>query len=387
MLKVAFFADILSRDFDGASRTMYQIISRINEDTHDYLFITGHDKMEGQDQEKLSIIETPNMSIPLQKRYKMSVPFLQSKKLSRQLDEFKPEVVHISTPSLLGRWAIKYARQNNIPVISIFHTYFSSYMQYYFKFFPWLGRQIRKITDRYQRWFYNNCDLIYAPSKSMKEELVSIGVDPSKIDIWERGINRTLFNPENRDLEYIKGITNNDKTNVLFVSRLVWEKNLQVLIDIYKKDSDHKFNFIIAGEGHARSNMEKNMPTAIFLGDLTHNELSKLYASADILCFPSISETFGNVVLESLCSGTPAIVADQGGTKDMIEDGYNGYICEANNASEYLNRIHDLIEDKAFYQTMRKQALESTSKYNWSDLTTRYFNDVDTLTKLNIEQS
>lgn len=381
MLRVAFFADILSKDFDGASRTMYQLISRIDSDKHEFLFITGHNKMEGDAAKTLLITETPSWSVPFQKRYRMSLPYLKSKKLKAQLKSFKPDVIHIATPSLLGLWALRFANKNNIPVISIFHTYFSSYLQYYFRKLPTLGKVLRKFTDWYQQYFYNKCNVIYVPSNSMKNELISIGVKPKKIEIWERGIDKDLFTPDNADREYIRVLVNNDHKNILFVSRLVWEKNLKTLIGVYKeiKSQNLPYNMIVAGSGHAEKEIKKAMPTAIFIGSLPHEQLNKLYASADTLLFPSISETFGNVVLEGLSSGIPALVANQGGTQDMIQDSFNGFILPENDIKGFVSKLKYMFENEDALQLLKVNARESSKKYNWKDLANRYFEELATL--------
>ncbi len=386
MPRVAFFADILSTDFDGASRTMYQLISRIDPAKNDYMFITGHNDMEVNAIDKLTIIETPSWSVPFQKRYKMSLPYLKSKELKAKLKQFAPNVIHISTPSLLGLWALRFANKNNIPVISIFHTYFSSYMQYYFRKIPALGRLLRKFTDWYQRYFYNKCSVIYVPSVSMKNELVSIGVSQNKIEIWERGIDKDLFTPINKDTKYIQALVENDDKNILFVSRLVWEKNLKTLIAVYKEiqNKNLPYNLIIAGSGHAEKAIKKSMPNAIFTGSLSHDKLKKLYASADLLFFPSISETFGNVVLEGLSSGIPALVASKGGTKDMIQDGVNGFILEEDDIQGYVNKISLVLADEELLERLKVNARESSMKYEWSDLSQRYFEKIKALAKPNL---
>ena len=379
MIKVAFFADILSKDFDGASRTMFQIISRIDSSKFTFNYITGHDIMDSQDIPASKRYETSSVSVPFQKRYKMAIPGLENQKLKRKMKMINPDIIHIATPSLLGQWAVKYANKNGIPVITIFHTYFSSYLQYYFKNVRWLVKPIVSYLNRVQRNFYNACNVVLVPSLSMKEELINIGVDSSRITIWERGINKGLFNPQNKDVEYIQSVVGNRKKNILFVSRLVWEKNLEDLIALYKMVTEKElpYNFIVAGSGHAEKKVKKEMPSAIFTGNLTHKELSKLYASVDILFFPSISETFGNVVLEGLASGTPAIVADKGGTKDMIQDGYNGFICRNGDINEYLEKITQILEDEDSLKILSNNSFESSKKYNWDDLTIKYFDLVE----------
>ena len=376
MIRIAFFADILSKDFDGASRTMYQLISRIDKEKYDFIYITGQNRLA--EETDLKIYQTPSLPIPFQKRYKMSFLIWKNRRIQAILADFQPDVIHISTPSFLGSWALKYANNHRIPVISIFHTYFSSYMQYYFRRIPFMVKILRKVSDNIQKKFYNKCSIIYVPSNSMNKELSSIGVDKSKIKLWERGIDHQLFSPAHRDLPHIHRITNNEKKNILFVSRLVWEKNLNALIDLYQllQRGNLDYNLIIVGTGHAEKTLRKIMPYALFCGSMEHRELSKLYASADVLFFPSISETFGNVVLEALASGLPAIVADKGGTQDMIEDGFNGFVCPHNRTDIFLSKIVLLLEDKTILSKMKVNARASSLGYNWDHLAGKYFNDI-----------
>src|SRR5690606_31267974 len=120
-----------------------------------------------------------------------------------------------------------------------------------------------------------------------------------------------LFNPSKSDKAYLRSITGNTNTNISFVSRLVWEKNIKTLIEIYHtlEEFGGGYNLIIAGEGTAKSIAMQEMPKAHFLGKQNHEQLSKLYASADAFVFTSTSETYGNVVVEAMASGLPCVIA------------------------------------------------------------------------------
>ncbi|HLS94291.1 MAG TPA: glycosyltransferase family 1 protein [Sphingobacterium sp.] len=378
MVKVAFFAEILIEEFDGASRTMFQIINRIDPDRFSYLFVYG----KGPAQlDKHASLRIPTLNTKLNKDYTFTIPALVKEQLKQELDAFQPDVVHIATPSLLGFFALRYARQRGIPVISIYHTNFISYVPYYFRKFPALIKPVEKWMISASRKFYNACDMVYVPSRSMVRELMHFGIQESKLTLWQRGINLNLFRPDKRSESYIQAITGNAKPNILFASRLVWEKNIQTLIDIYHrlKRANLPHNLIIAGNGAAQEEMKKQMPEAFFLGKLEHEQLATLYASCDVFLFTSTSETYGNVVVEAMASGLPCVIADGGGSADLIRHRHTGYKCKPKSPEDYIIYLRLLLNDPELHQVISNAALAEVQQLDWKKLTDRYFDDVTQL--------
>ncbi len=378
MIKVAFFAEILFEEYDGASRTMFQIINRIDPNHFSFLFIYGKgpEQVNGH-----ASMHVPTLNTGLNADYSFSLPTLVKGQLNQALDAFQPDVIHIATPSLLGFFALRYAHSRNIPVITLYHTNFLSYIPYYFRKFPVLIKPIKYWMIAATQRFYNRCDIVYVPSCAMQKQLESLGVVKEKMVLWQRGIDLNLFNPQKRDLAYIQNITRNDKPNILFVSRLVWEKNIQTLIEIYKRlhNTNLSHNFIVVGHGAAKEEMQKQMPEAIFMGKLSHKELAKLYASCDIFVFPSISETYGNVVVEAMASGLPCVIADGGGSANLIRHGQTGYKCRPKSPGDYLIYIQLLLSDPILYNFVSRTALAYVQEFDWKKLTDRYFNEITQL--------
>ncbi|MFC6098736.1 glycosyltransferase family 4 protein [Olivibacter domesticus] len=380
-VKVAFFAEILFEDKDGASRTMFQLIKRISSDRFEFMFIYG----EGPDQLlNFRSLKIPTLTIPSNKNYTLCLPSLVQQKLIRQLTQFNPDIIHIATPSLLGHFAAKFAQKHHIPIITIYHTHFISYIAYYFKKLPFLIEPIKKLISVKKKSFYNRCDYIYVPSNTIRKELINYGIQASKMQLWERGIDSKIFNPKKNDPELLKQITGNSLPTLLFASRLVWEKNLQTLFRIYHRIQSRNIacNFIVAGDGQARAECEKEMKGAIFMGQLSHETLAIIYASSSLFIFPSISETYGNVVLEAMASGLPCVIASGGGSQDLIQNGVNGYSCEPDNEEEYADRIETLLTNKTLYQQFREAGLHKSEKLNWDHLAAIYFDDLEHLGKL-----
>lgn len=378
--RVVFFSEILDKDHDGAVRTMYQLISRIDPQRYEFLFIcgTGPNELYG-----FECIKVPALTVPVNRNYKLALPALVQSSLKEKLKTFDADVVHIATPSFLGEFALKYARQERLPVITIYHTHFISYIDYYFKHAPFLIDFIRSRVTESQRNFYNGCDMIYMPSEGIGRWLTGIGVSAGKMKSWKRGIDTSLFSPAKNDAELMRNITGNNAPVILFASRLVWEKNLETLFNIYDglKATHIPFNLVVAGDGKEKAICEERMPDAFFTGRVNHETLSALYASADVFVFPSVSEAYGNVVLEAMASGLPCVIADGGGSADFIEQGINGFKCRPYDAAAYINKIMLLLNDDKLRRDIIHAGLQYSSAFDWDELADIYFNDINQLAR------
>jgi glycosyltransferase involved in cell wall biosynthesis len=362
---------------------MFQLIGRIPADQFDFLFVCG---LGPEHINGFRCIHINTLGVPGNKSYRFAAPLLQKTELDRELQAFSPDVIHISTPSLLGNYALKAAKRLGAPVISIYHTHFISYVDYYVGNFPFLIDFARQRVRGILKSFYNQCDTVYVPSGSIMRELASEGVRPDVMKLWKRGIDRALFSPAKRNPALMKSLTGNDNPCILFASRLVWEKNLQTLIGLYDLTLQRrlKYNFVIAGEGVAREAVEKRMPGAVFLGHVGHERLAEIYASSSVFFFPSVTETFGNVVLEAMASGLPCVIADSGGSRDFIEDGVNGFKCSPYDVSGFLSRITEIIEHPELAGQFSEKELESSKKYIWEHLVSEYFDDLKSLSYYNL---
>ena len=211
---------------------------------------------------------------------------------------------------------------------------------------------------------------MYVPSKSMAEILVEKNIR-ANLKIWERGINSELFNPEKRSMEWRRKqeIDDNDIV-VTFVSRLVWEKNLRIFADIVNRLKDKYSNVkaMVVGEGPAQEEMMELLPNAIFTGFLKGDELATAYASSDIFFFPSDTETFGNVTLEAMASGLPAVVANATGSKSLVDHGENGFRAAVEKSDKFFTLIEKLITDQDLREQMSKASLEKSKKYSWESI-------------------
>ncbi len=376
--KVAFFAENLIDDFDGASRTVFQILNRIPNDEFEFMYFTAVPPQNGK-KVNGKIFQFPSIPIPSNETYRIGLPYFSKRAMWSALDEFAPDVIHFTSPSPCATYARKYGKEKGVPVIAIYHTHFISYVKYYFRKMKWLTPFCEKKAANITRSYYNDLEKVYVPTEEIIHELKELAhLKGDNLKLWQRGLDNQLFNPNKKDTPFIQRITGNTNPNILFASRLVWEKNLDVLINLYKyyQTKGDAVNFIIAGDGVAKTELQRKMPKAYFLNMVGHEELSQLYASADVFFFPSDTETYGNVVVEAMASGLPCVVANGGGPKSYIEHGKTGFLCEPNDTKGYYEAIQKILTDNELSSEISQNALEFTKQLSWESLVDVYFDDL-----------
>lgn len=277
------------------------------------------------------------------------------------LTRFKPNLFHIATPDFLGLGALGTARRSGTTVVASYHTHFASYLDYYR-----LG-MLEGATWKYLKWFYDQCRQVYVPTPSMLEVLKGHGI-ASDLMLWPRGVESDLFNPAKRSMAWRqeRGI-DDDEPVVTFVSRLVAEKGLGVVADVVKglESSGVKHRAVIVGDGPERRSLEGSIPSAVFEGHLRGESLATAYASSDIFLFPSETETFGNVTLEAMSSGLPAVVADATGSNALVTDGVTGFLAPPRDSRAFLDRVSRLVTNGELRAKMGAAARHDAERYEW----------------------
>lgn len=360
-MRVAIFTGNYNHIRDGVSLTLNRLVDFLQRQGVEVL-VFGPTISEPALNHNGTLVPVPSIKMPGRPEYRITTGFPADAR--KQLEAFKPDLVHLATPDILGIKALRWAEKNNVPLVSSYHTHFSSYLKYYklSVFVPFLWR--------FLSWFYGKCKQVYVPSKSMAEILVEKNVT-ANLKIWERGINSQLFSPDKRDMEWRRSHGfDDDDIIITFVSRLVWEKNLRLFAKVVNRLKEKYANVkaMVVGEGPAREEMMDLLPNGVFTGFLTGEELATAYASSDIFFFPSDTETFGNVTLEAMASGLPAVVANATGSKSLVDHGENGFRAPVDKSDKFFTLIEKLIIDANLRQQMSKASLEKSKKYSWDSI-------------------
>ncbi|UOR15504.1 glycosyltransferase family 4 protein [Qipengyuania aquimaris] len=268
------------------------------------------------------LVDVPNVRMPVKGRGEYRLPLGLNDEARRDLEDFMPNTVHVSSPDPTGHAALKWARKKDIPVLASVHTRFETYPRYYGLGF------LEPAVEGILRRFYNRCDALVAPSQSQIDELLEQGMHED-ISIWSRGVDREVFDPSRRDMEWRRanGLADDDVA-IVFLGRLVMEKGLDVfadtIVELRKRQVPHKV--LVIGDGPARGWFEKALPGGIFVGFQTGKDLGRALASGDIFFNPSITETFGNVTLEAMACGLPVVAAGATGAASLVTHGETGQL-------------------------------------------------------------
>ena len=290
-------------------------------------------------------------------------------KLLRRWQRNRPDVLYIATEGPLGLSALRAARRLGIPVVSGFHTNFQQYSDHY-----GFGLLTRLLTG-YLRWFHNRSRLTLVPSPSQRLELQRRGFE--RLELLARGVDGQLFHPARRSaaLRTEWGL-GEDEIAVLHVGRLAAEKNLQLLIRAFRQLQrdlpQQRLRLVLVGDGPLRAQLQAELPEALFCGVQRGETLAAHYASGDLFLFPSLSETFGNVVLEALASGLAVVAFDQAAAAQHIRHGHNGALATPGDEAAFIESARWLLEDPESLRRVRLNARQHAGKQGWPAIVERF---------------
>jgi glycosyltransferase involved in cell wall biosynthesis len=257
-------------------------------------------------------------------------------KVYQEIKKYGPTHIHIATEGPIGIVARIYCKFNKLEFTSAYHTRFPEYIESYFGHF-------KSLAYLYLKLFHKKSKMIFVPSKSCLEDLKKIGF--TKLHLWTRGVSESLivnapFSPKNKK-----------RIKVLYVGRVSKEKNLPKLCEL-----QNNFDITIVGDGPIRNDLESRYKNIQFVGYKFGRELANFYHSHDVFCFPSLTDTFGIVIIEALSNGLPVAAFNVTGPKDIVSHGIDGYL--GNNLKENIELAYKLNRNKIKKQSSKKWSWE-----------------------------
>jgi len=308
------------------------------------------------------LVDVPAIPIPGRSEYRL--PLRLSARVRRDLEQFNPNVVHISSPDFVAHRAVTWARKRKIAVVASVHTRFDTYCAYYgLEFLEPLARGI-------MRRLYQRCEMVMVPAESIAAILQAQRMNRD-IAIWARGVDRDQFNPDRRDMGWRRttGIAD-DELAIAFLGRIVMEKGLDVFADVIKalRERAVKHRVLVIGEGPARPWFEQQVPNAIFLGQQTGPDLARALASADVLLNPSITEAFGNVTLEAMACGLAVVAAEATGATTLVRNGQTGFLVEADDIDAYADALAAYARDPSLRKRHGEAGLAVAQTMDWDSI-------------------
>jgi len=308
------------------------------------------------------LVSVPSIAIPSRSEYR--VPVALPARVRRDLEEFAPNIVHVSSPDIVGHRAVTWARKRQVAVAASVHTRFETYLEYYHL------EALEPLVRAGLRRFYHRCEIVLAPAESTALILRAQRMNRD-ITIWTRGIDRDQFNPERRDMEWrrAQGIAD-DETVVAFLGRIVMEKGLDVFADAIHavEPLGVRHRVLVIGEGPARAWFEQQIPDAIFTGQLTDTDLARALASADVFFNPSITEAFGNVTLEAMACALPVIAAEATGATNLVHSGVTGTLVDGTDSDAFADAIARYARDPEMRHRHGLGGLEIARTMDWDTI-------------------
>ena len=305
------------------------------------------------------LVSLPSVAIPGRPEYRVGLGL--NRRVRRDLEEFKPNVVHISAPDIVGHRAVSWARRRKIPAVASVHTRFETYLAYYR--LQWLEPLVRMLLRR----LYRRSEALMVPAESTAAVLRAQRMN-REIAIWSRGIDRSQFNPERRDMAWRRSLGIADEELVVcFLGRIVIEKGLDVFADAIHAFAacGLKHRVLVIGEGPARPWFELQLPRAIFLGQQTGADLARALASSDVLLNPSVTEAFGNVTLEAMACGLPVVAAEATGATNLVRDGETGTLVDPCDLDGFAGALEAYARDPDLRRRHGESGLAFARTMDW----------------------
>jgi glycosyltransferase involved in cell wall biosynthesis len=308
-----------------------------------------------------NLLLTASLPIPGYPGLRFGLPADRALRLKWQ--QHRPDIVYIATEGPLGRSALYTAQRMGIPTLTGMHTHFDRYSRHYH-----LG-MLAPLVSRYLRTFHNRSDGTLAPTRCMVEELKQ--QQYGQVHLWPRGVDAELFDPERRSeqLRAEWGLQPGQLA-VIYVGRLAPEKNVQLVMQSYTAIQSEvpSARLIWVGSGPEEQRLARACPDCIFAGPRTGEDLARHYASGDLFLFPSLTETFGNVVLEAMASGLPVVAFRDAAAAELISSGENGRTIKPGNVVDFIATAQELAASRDLRLRLGRAARQRALQQAWPQL-------------------
>ncbi|MCF8208968.1 MAG: glycosyltransferase family 1 protein [Rhodoferax sp.] len=365
-LRIAIVTETFAPEVNGVAMTLGRIVQGLLHRGHTVQLVRPRQQRESAEQRQ-GLEEVLSLGIPVPTYGELRFGLPSRGRLTKLWSERRPDIVHVVTEGPLGWSAVAAARTLRLPLTSSFHTNFQSYTQHY-----GLGL-LKSLIENYLRKLHNRTQATMVPTQAMVQELTGRGYDNATV--VSRGVAIELFKPERRSwtLRESWGALPNDPV-VILVGRLAKEKNLGVLVSAYRAIQAHnpRVKLVFVGDGPLRKSLQEACPEAIFAGIRKQEELAMYYASGDLFLFPSMTETFGNVVPEALASGLAVLSYANAAALELIVPEYNGVLVPNGDAEAFVNASVALALDPHKQQQIRLSAPASVAALAWGAVCDRF---------------
>jgi glycosyltransferase involved in cell wall biosynthesis len=359
-LRVAVVTETYPPEVNGVAHTLQHLVEGLQRRNHQVQLVRPRQTRSEHPPAATHLEQVLVRGLPIPRYPELRMGFPAKSALLALWSRQRPDLVHLATEGPLGWSALQAARKLRLPVCSDFRTNFHAYSQHYG--LGWLHKPIAA----YLRKFHNQTACTMVPTAALQADLQAMGFE--RLKVVSRGVDTTRFHPGWRDpgLRAGWGVAPGDVA-VLCVGRLAPEKNLGLLLQAYQamRQVQPRTRLVLVGDGPERAALQAQCPEACFAGARRGEDLSRHYASADVFVFPSLTETYGNVVPEALASGLAVLAYGCAAAAQLIQPGLNGLLAPAGDSNAFCRRAVDLVADPDRTQRLRLAAQASVQAHAW----------------------
>ncbi len=357
-MRIALFTETFLPKVDGIVTRLKHTVEHLQKEGDQVLIFSPDGGLKEYKGAKIQGIS--GIPLPLYPELKLAFP---RPSIGFALERFKPDLIHVVNPAVLGLGGIYYAKNMNIPLVASYHTHLPQYLHHYgFGALEGVLWELLKLA-------HNQAVLNLCTSTAMVNELVSHGIE--RVDLWQKGVDTDMFQPHLASLKMRDRLSQGhpDAPLFLYVGRVSAEKEIDKIKPVLQ--SIPHARLAIVGNGPAKEEMETLFAdtNTNFVGYLHGLELASAYASADAFIFPSATETLGLVLLEAMAAGCPVVAASSGGIPDIVTDGVNGYLFDPKDCQGAIAATQKLLNTQDKREEMRQNARQEAEKWGWRSAT------------------
>lgn len=355
-VRLALFSDTYPPQMNGVSRTLERLAATARERGADVrIFTTTDPELQHHDAAEIRWGSVPFWAYP---QVRLSPPRILAAKAA--LAAWQPSLVHVATEFGVGLSGRAAAVSLGVPLVTSYHTSFSAYAEFYR-----LGA-LAAAGWRYFRWFHSAAARTFTPTEAIRDEVQSHGF--RNVGVWGRGVDGERFDPSFRSLAWRRTLgVADDAMVVLYVGRIAKEKGLEQALQAMQQLSVEvpEVRFVFVGDGPYDAELRAAAPSnVIFTGRLSGVPLSTAYASSDVFLFPSVTDTFGNVLLEAMASGLVVVAADAGNTRELVGT-ERGVLVRAGESGAISAALRTLAADRTRHDAIRARAQSWARERTW----------------------
>jgi len=359
--RILWFTDTIN-DLNGVSVTLRTIGRLADEKGYDLKLVSSllpEELDERLPANLMNLKPVTSFKLPYYEKLNVKIPSLIA--ALEDIYDFEPDEVYISTPGPVGLVGLLASRLLSVKSTGIYHTDFTGEVAAIAK-----NESLTSLVEWYTKWFFDSVTELKTTSEQYIDYLEGRGIARGKMSVFRRGIDAELFKPVEKNTD--------DPFTLCYGGRVSKDKNLGFLMRLFDElELKHNIRLIVVGHGPYSERMEKwaaDRKSIIIKGEVDHSQMPDIYADADLFVFPSNTDTFGMVVLESQACGLPAVVSDMGGPKEIIQDKSTGLVARADDYQDWLEKLESFIElfyrDRDRYKIFGMNARQRVlANFNW----------------------